>query len=85
MITTLHCKFCKLYQGTKKDNTNYFILSVLEETEKKVNTYTFFINKEIASTLNNIKFLQNIDINFDIWFGSNDTMLYKIKQIVIEK
>ena len=85
MISTLHCNFIKLYQGVKKDNSKYFILTVAEENEKTVINHKFFIDNELALNLDKCVREQKITVTFEIWFGSNDTMLYKIKQIIIEK
>lgn len=85
MVSVYRCEFTKLYQGIKKDNTKYFILTVTEETEKSFVNHNFFVNNEIALNLNNCSRGQKIAISFDIFFDSKNQMIYRIKQIVVEK
>lgn len=85
MISVLRCEFTKLYQGVRKDNSKYFILTVSEETEKSVINHNFFIDNELALNLDKCTRGQRISISFDIWFDSKNQLLYKIKTIVIDK
>lgn len=84
MISVYRCEFAKLYQGVKKDNSKYYILTVTEESEKSFVNHNFFITNELALNLSKCNRGQKIAISFDIWFNSNNQMLYKIKQIVVE-
>ena len=85
MISVYRCEFTKLYQGIKKDNSKYFILTVSEETEKSFVNHNFFIDNELALSLDKITKGQKIAISFDIWFDTKNQMIYKIKQIVVDK
>lgn len=85
MVSVLHCEFTKLYQGTKKDNSKYFLLTVTEETDKSFMNHTFFIDNQIALNLDKCTRGDKIAISFIISFNSNNQMIYKIKQIIIEK
>ena len=85
MKSVMHCKFIKIVEGKKKDNSKYFRLFILDETEKNVQTIPFFISNEIALNLHNCPTLANIAISFDIYFTSQQVIRYKINQIVIEK
>ena len=84
MVSVYRCEFTKLYQGVKKDNSKYFILTVSEETEKSFVNHNFFVNNELALNLSKCSRGQKIAISFDIWFDSKNQMIYKIKQIVVE-
>lgn len=84
MVTVYRCKFLKLYEGTKEDKTKFYILNVLEETEKGVKVLRFFVDNTIALNLRNFKNFQDIAISFDLWFTNENNLRYKINKIVAE-
>lgn len=85
MVSVMHCKFLKISEFKKSDGTNFYKIILLEETEKDIHTLNFFLDNEIALNCKNIQYLQNIGVSFDIWFSSEGTLRYKIKNIVVEK
>lgn len=84
MTAVLRCKFLKIYELEKKDKTKFYVLSTLDDTDKRINIVDFYISQNEALNFQQVQYLSNLTISLDIWFSNDNNIKYKIDKIVVE-
>lgn len=85
MISVLNCKFMKIIEyKNKSTNRNFYLIYVLNETDKNVQCLPFFISNQDALNLKDTKPLTPLKISFDLYFTKENTIRYTINKIVLD-